>query len=308
MGRHAVTGAFGFTGKYVAERLLQAGHEVITLTNSPNRENAFAGRVIPYRFQFHDVEAMAQDLEGVDVLYNTYWVRFNHASFTHAEAVHHTESLFKAAQLAGVKRVVHISITHADETSPLEYFSGKGALERVLKESGISYGIIRPAVLFGAGGILINNIAWVLRYFPCFALFGDGRYHVQPIYVDDLAKLMIEVGAEEENMLINALGEEDYTYRELVELIRGELGVRCPMFSLPPALGYMASYCIGKIVGDTFVTKEEIAGLMSDLLHVPGAPTLGKTRLSDWVRENKATLGKRYMGELIRRTDRTLRY
>ena len=55
-------------------------------------------------------------------------------------------------------------------------------------------------------------------------------------------------------------------------------------------------------------SKEEIEGLMADLLHVPGSPTTGKTKLSTWVRENKDTLGKKYMGELIRRTDRKFEY
>lgn len=309
MALHAVTGAFGFSGQYVAKRLLETGEEVITLTNSPGRPSPIGGKVKAYPFRFDDAKAMAEMLKGVDVLYNTYWVRFNRDGlFSHAGAVRNTEVLFEAAKLAGVRRVVHVSITNADENSSLEYFQGKGYLERVLKESGLSYAIIRPAVLFGPEDILINNIAWTLRRFPAFAMFGNGRYHIQPIHVDDMARLMVEQGAFTENTTLNAIGPEDYEYRDLVKMIRRELGLKRLIIGIPPQMGYWASVAIGKLVGDVFVTREEIDGLMADTLHVPGALPTGKTWLSEWVRENRDTLGKRYHGEMPRRTNRAKPY
>lgn len=308
MAAHAITGAFGFSGKYIAQRLLDAGETVVTLTNSPDRPNPFDGKIKAFPFRFDDVDAMAESLSGVDVLYNTYWVRFNHDAFNHAGAVRNTEVLFEAAKKAAVKRVVHVSITNADEECPLEYFNGKGRLERVLMESGLDYSIVRPAVLFGPEDILINNIAWTLRRFPIFAMFGDGSYHIQPIHVDDLAKLMVEQGRETEKITINAVGVEDYTYRALVEMMRKELGVWRPIIGVPPLLGYLASLVIGKIVGDVFITREEIDGLMADTLHTPGCRPTGQTPLSTWVRANKDVLGKAYHGELCRRSDRKKAY
>lgn len=304
---HAVTGAFGFSGKYVARQLLDAGRSVVTYTNSPNRPNPFGGAVEARPFRFDDVDALAESMADVEVFYNTYWVRFNAQGFSHEGAVEHTLALFEAAKKAGVRRFVHISITNPDENSPLEYFRGKGFLERKLRESGLSHAILRPAVLFGKEDILINNIAWTLRHFPVYAMFGDGSYHIQPTFVEDLARLMVEQGQERENTLIQAVGEEDYTYLDLVKMLRRELGLRRPIIGVPPTLGYWASVLVGRIMGDIFVTKEEIDGLMGDLLHVPGAGIAG-TKLSDWVRQNKDTLGKRYAGELPRRTDRTRDY
>ena len=147
------------------------------------------------------------------MLYNTYWVRFNHPLFTHADAVRNTLTLFEAAKRAGVRRVVHVSITNPSEDSPLEYFSGKARLERALRESGLSYAILRPTVLFGKEDILINNIAWALRHLPVFGVFGDGSYRLQPIYVDDLAELAWRSGAGQENVVVNAIGPETFTYR-----------------------------------------------------------------------------------------------
>ena len=195
---HAVTGAYGYSGKYIAQRLLNAGHQVITLTNSPQRTNPFGERVPAYPFNFDRPHELTETLRGVSVLYNTYWVRFNHETFQHASAVNNTLVLFEAAKAAGVQRIVHVSITNPSEDSELEYFSGKAQLEKALIASGISYAILRPTVLFGKEDILINNIAWLLRKFPVFGIFGDGRYRLQPIYVDDLAQLAVEQGQESE--------------------------------------------------------------------------------------------------------------
>ncbi len=171
---HAVTGAFGYSGRYIATRLLAEGREVITLTNSTSSRNPFGDRVRPFPLTFDEPNKLAQSLAGVDVLYNTYWVRFNHKWFSHAQAVRNTLVLFEAAKRAGVRRVVHVSITNPSEDSPLEYFAGKARLERALQQTGLEYSILRPTVLFGREDILINNIAWALRRFPVFAVFGDG--------------------------------------------------------------------------------------------------------------------------------------
>ncbi len=304
---HAVTGAFGYSGKYITQRLLDAGHEVLTLTNSAQRANPFGGRVRAYPFQFDDWPQMAETLRGVKVLYNTYWVRFNHAMFQHETAVTNTLALFKAAQAAGVERVVHVSITNPALDSPLEYFSGKAQLEQALIASGLSYAILRPTVLFGKEDILVNNIAWMLRKFPVFGVFGDGQYKVQPIYVDDLAQLAVTQGASRENGIINAIGPETFTYKEMVAVIGEIIGKRRPILSIPPALGYAAGWVVGRLVDDVLITREEIDGLMAGLLCVDTPPT-GSTRLTTWARSHALTLGRQYSSELSRRRDRTAAY
>lgn len=304
---HAVTGAFGYSGKYIAERLLAQGKNVITLTNSLNRHNPFGDRLRAFPFNFDSPQAVADSLRGVSVLYNTYWVRFNHRSFTHADAVRNTLILFEAAREAGVERVVHVSITNPSEDSPLEYFSGKGKLERALIESGLSYAILRPTVLFGKEDILVNNIAWALRRLPVFGVFGDGRYKVQPVYVDDLAEIAVQQGALRENSIIDAIGPETFTYRELAETIGRIIGVNRPVIPVPPGVGYVVGWIIGKIVGDVMITREEIAGLMANLLYVDSPPA-GTTKLTDWAQERASTLGLHYTSELARRMDRDTEY
>ena len=297
---HAVTGAFGYSGRYLAQRLLEQGRRVITLTNSPPCPDPFGGRVTAYPLAFAEPDRLAQSLAGVEVLYNTYWVRFNHRQFSHAQAVQNTLTLFKAARRAGVRRIVHVSITNPAEDSPLEYFAGKARLERALRETGLSYAILRPTVLFGREDILINNIAWALRRFPCFAVFGDGQYRLQPIYVGDLAELAEAQGCSRESQTINAIGPETFTYAGLVQAVGAAIGQRRRLVQVTPGLGYALSRLIGWWVRDTFVTREEIRGLMAGLLQVD-APPAGQTRLTDWMKLHAADLGRRYASELGRR-------
>lgn len=297
---HVVTGAFGYSGRYIAKRLLDAGHRVRTITKFPNRPNPFEGRVEAFPMDFGDRAGLVNALRGAAVFYNTYWVRFNYKDFRHSEAVENSLRLFDAAREAGVGRIIHVSITNPSEDSPLEYFSGKARLERALRESGMSYAILRPTVLFGKEDILINNIAWLLRRLPVVGVFGDGSYRLQPIYVDDFARLAVEEGGRRENVIINAIGPQTFTYRELLETIGELIGKRRPIISVSPWFGHLIGTVIGKIVGDVFITREEIAGLMANLLYVD-APPAGTTRLTDWTREHAAELGIRYASELIRR-------
>ncbi len=297
---HAVTGAFGYSGRYIAQRLLSAGHQVVTLTNTRNRDNLFEGRVPALPLHFHDPSKIARALQGVTVLYNTYWVRFNYRLFSHEQAVVNTKNLFAAARDAGVHRIVHVSITNPSVDSPLEYFRGKAELEEALEATGLSHAILRPTVLFGKEDILINNIAWMLRRFPVFGVFGDGRYRLQPIYVDDLAALAVEYGGRSDDATIDAIGPETFTYRELVATIGRLIGRERPVVSIPPWLAYYAGSALGVLLGDVIITRDEIRGLMDDLLYVDSEPT-GTTPLTTWVEQHRDTLGAKYTSELARR-------
>jgi NADH dehydrogenase len=304
---HVLTGAFGYSGRYIAERLLRAGHRVRTLTNSPDREHLFGDRVEVHAFNFDHPERLANSLEGAQVLYNTYWVRFNHADFRYSQAVDDTRALFAAARREGVPRVVHVSITNPSEDSSLEYFRGKALLERELRDSGLSYAILRPAVLFGGEDILINNIAWALRHLPIFGVFGAGHYRLQPIYVHDFADLAVAQGVERADRIVDAIGPETYSYRELVGELAGIIGVRRPILSVPPQLGYLTGWLLGKLLGDVLITRDEIDGLMQGLLATESEPA-GQTKLSVWAREHADTLGRRYATELGRRRNRRVAY
>ena len=294
----AVTGAFSYSGKYITKRLVDCGEEVITLTGHPNRPDPFGGMVKAFPLDFDEV-GMTRSLKGVDVLVNTYWVRFDKGENTQPQAVENTRKLVQAAKAAGVKRIVHISIANASADSHLPYYWGKAANEKAVMESGLSYAILRPTVLVGQEDILINNIAFLMRRFPFFFIPGDGTYGIQPVYVEDLADLAVEGVYRKDSYGIDAVGPDAYTFKQFVQLIGEKIGSPRPVISVPPRLALLAAQFLSLFVADVMLTPEEVQGLMGNLL-VSREPARGKTAFKDWLEENKHTVGRKYASEIDR--------
>ena len=294
----AVTGAFSYSGKYITKKLLARGEEVVTLTGHPNRPDPFNGKVKSYPLDF-DEASMTQSLQDVDVLVNTYWVRFDKGKNTQPRAVENTRKLVNAAKAAGVKRMVHISIANPSADSHLPYYWGKAANEKAVIESGMSYAILRPTVLVGTEDILINNIAFLLRRFPLFFIPGDGSYGIQPVYVEDLADLAVEGVYSKENYVIDAVGPDSYTFREFVKLIGERVGAQRLLISVPPRLALFAAQILSLFVKDVILTPEEVDGLMGNLL-VSKEPARARTAFKDWLNSNRETVGASYASEIQR--------
>jgi uncharacterized protein YbjT (DUF2867 family) len=291
-----ITGAFSYTGRWIADELLRRGREVVTLSRSATpRGSSIAARPL----QFADVEALTQSLEGAETVYNTYWIRFERGMSTFERAVRNTRALFAAAGRAGVQRLVHVSVTNAKPDSPLPYFRGKAQLEVALREAGLSYAIVRPTLVFGPEDILVNNIAWSLRRFPLFLMPGAGEYRVQPVSVRDTAWIAVEAGLADENVEVDAAGPETLTFESLARLVRRAVGARARLVHVPPRLALAASRVVGWARRDVILTREELDGLMASLLTSPDPP-LGAERFSDWVVSNADTLGRAYVSELAR--------
>ena len=294
-----VTGAFGYTGRYITAQLLAKGRRVRTLTSHPSRPDPFGGQVEVAPFNFGQPEALEESLRGAAAIYNTYWVRFPRGEVTYERAVENSRVLIRAAKRAGVRKFVHVSVSNPAEDSPLPYFRGKALVERALRESRLSYAIIRPTLVFGVGDILINNIAWFLRRFPVFAIPGDGSYRLRPVDVEDVAQLAVQAASRAENLILDAQGPDALSFDDLVRLIAETVGSRARILHVPPNLALLLCRLLGIFVGDVVLTREEIEGLMANLL-VSTSPPTGKTRLGDWLEENKAWVGARYACELAR--------
>jgi NADH dehydrogenase len=295
---HAVTGAFGYSGRHIARLLLDQGAAVRSLTGHPDRPDPFGGRVEVRRFHFGDPARMCEALADVKVLYNTYWVRFAHGDSTHARAVENSRRLFQAAAEAGVERVVHVSITNPSLDSPLPYFKGKAEVEQALAGSGLSHAILRPAVFFGGRDVLINNIAWLLRRLPVFGV-TPGSYGLQPIHVEDMARLAVEQGQSRTTVTLDAVGPEALGFGELVHLVRRAVGSRALVAPVPPWLLLLASRLLGPFVGDVVLTADEVAGLTTNLL-VSKAPPTAPTRFTEWLGEHAHELGLSWANEIDR--------
>jgi len=294
-----ITGAFSYTGKYATRILLDRGYRIRTLTYHPERVNPFGEKVKVFRYNFDNPERLTETLRGASMLINTYWVRFPRGKSTFDSAVQNTRTLIAAAKNAGVRRIVQVSIANPSLKSSLGYYKGKAQLEQAVVESGLAYSILRPTVIFGLEDILINNIAWFVRHFPAFAIPGDGRYGIRPIYVEDMARLIVDAVEQEGDSVLDAVGPETYTFEELVRLIAHELGRQTRVVHAPTLAAYLATRVAGWFVGDVVLTWEEYKGLMADLL-APDGPATGETSLRQWLAANREHVGKRYASELAR--------
>jgi NADH dehydrogenase len=294
-----VTGAFSYSGKYITQRLLAMGKRVKTLTGHPSRPTPFGDQVSGVPYHFDSPTELVMNLRGATTLYNTYWVRFPYRGMTFEKAIENTRTLIRAAEEAGIHRIVQISITHASKDSLLPYFRGKGLVEEAVRCSRLSHAILRPSVIFGHEDILINNIAWFLRRFPAFAVFGPGAYQVQPVYVGDVADLAVRAGDQEENLTIDAGGPETYTFKSLVRLIAEKVHSRAKVIHLPPGLAFLLIKLLGYLVEDVVLTWEEVQGLMAGLVVSEAVPA-GQTRLSEWLEQHADTIGVAYASELRR--------
>ena len=302
-----MTGAFGYTGRWIAHQLLDEGKRVRTLTNAVGRDDPFDGQVEVHPLDFQNREALVESLRGADVLYNTYWVRYNHHSkqFDHEIATDNCRLIFEAAKEAGVRRVVFFSVAHPEQAPKWSYFRGKVITEKTLRDCGISHAIVRPTVLFGGGrNVLVNNIAWMLRYIPVFGLFGWGNYSIQPIHVRDVARIAIELGARDDDITRDVAGPETFIYKDFIKLIAQSMGVRRLLVPMPAIVAWLAGRAMGLFLRDMIITRAEIRGLMQGLVASEEEP-LGEISFSEWVAEKGPELGRHYHNDLEEREYRT---
>ncbi len=298
--RDAVTGAFAFTGRVIAERLLASGRDVLTLTRrAPAPGDPLAGKVATAPMDFARPDDLVAALRGVDTLYNTYWIRFSRGSVSFERALGDTAVLIDAARRSEIRRFVHVSVVNADPSAPTAYFRAKAALEQILGASGLSYAIVRPTLTFGRRDILINNLAWALRHLPMVGIPGGGRYPIQPVHVDDVARITLERAARSDDLTVDAAGPETFEYRELVEMVRRAVGSRARLVAVPPIVMAAAARLVGLAVRDVVLTRDELIELTHGLL-VSNSPPTGQIRFSEWLAANGGSIGRHYASELAR--------
>jgi NADH dehydrogenase len=297
--KDVVTGAFSYTGRHVAQLLLAKGRSVGTLTDHPGRQHRLASAIDVHPLRFEDPDSLTRALEGADTLYNTYWVRFVRGDATFERAVENTEVLVKAAVHAGVRRIVHVSIASVEDGRGLPYFDGKAACEQIVKASGCTYAIVRPTVLFGGTDVFISNLAWLLRRFPIFAVAGDGRYGIQPVHVEDHARLMVEAGSRSGSEIFDSAGPETFAFEDFVRSIASAIDRSARLVHVHPTALTAMGRMIGILVRDVVLNREELDGLMRDLMRSKEIAR-GTIRFSDWLTSAAGELGRNYANEISR--------
>ena len=295
-----ITGASGFIGGAITERLIDRA-DIRGLTSHPAK-NRFGDRVRSFPYDFDDPARMADAFRGVDVFVNSYYVRFNYAAETFELAVERTRRLISQAQAAGVRKIVHVSVSNANERSDLPYYRNKGRIEALVRDSGLEYTILRPALVVGRGDILVNNIAFFLRRFPVFTVFGGGDYRVQPITLDAFADMAVEgVDGGHRNATLRVAGLSDWKFLDMVRAVRAAVGSRALIVHAPAAFGLAGLKVAGFFLRDVVLTSDEVKGLTREYLYAE-QPLRRGAGFGEWLaREDVAsTLGRRYESELAR--------
>ena len=297
---NVVTGGLSYIGKFITQRLVSQGKQVLVLTNHLQRDNPFGNQVMvaPYDFDKHDT--LVGRLKGASTLYNTYWVRFDHGLVSFEKAIANTERLIRAAEAAGIEKFVHVSVSNPSRDAPFPYYRGKAVLEKLIAQSRLSHAIIRPTLVYGGEQeILVNNIAWLLRRFPIFAVPSDKAYRLQPIHVDEVVDLAIHAADHLHNQIVDAAGPDIMTFEEMVRLIAKKIGSWSVLFHASPGLSLLLLKIVDLLVNDVVLTRDEMGALGEERL-VSKQPPIGKMRLADWLDHNANQLGRRYASEMVR--------
>ncbi len=275
-----ITGASGFIGGAIAGRLIDRA-ALRSLTFHPAK-NRFGDRLPSFAYDFDRPERMVEAFRDVDVFVNSYYIRFNHRDATFERAVQQTRALIDAARAAHVRKIVHVSVSNADERSDLPYYRNKGRIERLVRESGLEHTILRPAIVVGPGDILVNNIAFFLRHLPVFTVFGRGRYRTQPMMLEAFAEVAVAaIDGAHPNETLPLAGPSDWT---------------------TPALGALAGLKVaGLVLRDVVLTGDEVKGLTREYLYTQQPLRYGGD-FRDWLVQDAvaSTLGRRYESELAR--------
>jgi NADH dehydrogenase len=295
-----ITGASGFIGGAVTRRLIDRA-EVRGLTSHPLKDR-FAGRVRAFAYAFDRDDAMADAFRGVDVFVNSYYIRFNYGGLSFDDAVQRSRTLIAHAQKAGVRRIVHVSVSNASESSELPYYRNKARIELLVRACGIEYAILRPALVVGDGDILVNNIAYFLRRLPVFTLFGDGAYRVQPMTVDAFADVAVEaIDGGHQDAIVPVAGPKDWRFVDMVRAIRQTVRSRALIVRAPAWTALAGLKVAGAILGDVVLTSDEIEGLTSGYL-CANEPLRRGPDFAEWLADPAvgSSLGRRYESELRR--------
>lgn len=242
-----VFGGSGFLGRRIVRRLAEGGAEVRIAVRRPERaarltELQTTGRITAVRADVWDAPTVAPALEGADAVVNTvgHYVEQGRATF---EAIHGqgARNVARAAALAGIRRLVHISGIGADPDADSPYVRARGVGERLVRDALPEATILRPSVLFGPDDAFFNRLAGLARVLPALPLFGSGMVRLQPVYVDDVARAAARALALPlaQGQLYELGGPQVYTYRALVRLVLEHAGRRRLLVPVPYAIWAM---------------------------------------------------------------------
>ena len=294
--RIVITGAFSYTGAAVSQELLRRGYSIHSLTNRQPLQKDNAISSAPLRFER---DYLKGELGGANTFVNTYWVRLPYAGQSFASAVKNSKMLIDAAVSAGVKRIIQVSVSNAEDGKNLGYYAGKAEVDAYVRQCGIPFTIVRPTFIVGQADVLTNNIAWLLRRFPIFLIPGNTSHRLQPILLDDAAHIIADAVEYQGNQEVDAAGPDIMSFAEYVELVANGCNLKRPMIRVPEGLSLGFLQAIQPLLQDIILTREELLGLKQELL-ISHKPPLGKDSVAKWLQVHGDKLGHQYTNDIYR--------
>jgi len=227
-----VTGATGFVGRALLPRLAEAGLELRCLVR-PSRRSPRLPRGIPVQVSIAslaDARGLRAALVGVDTLIHLAGAEWHgRRGDVFAVDAAGTRALVEAAREAGVGRIVYLSHLGADRASAYPVLKAKGIAEEFIRQSGLTYTIVRSTLLYGAEDVFLNVVAALVKLGPgLFLMPGDGRISLQPLWVEDLVTCLEWSLSDltSLNQTIALGGPEFITFGQMVQTVMEVLGVR----------------------------------------------------------------------------------
>ena len=199
-----VTGATGYIGRHLVARLVAQEERPRCLVRNISRAANIlpAGKIEFVKGDTTSPATLETAVQGIDTIVHTAFITADHKQSAgnqyEATNVQGTANLIKEAKKAGVKRIIVLSGLGTRPDQPGSYMQGRYRAEQMVKESGLDWTIIQPSVLFGRDAPFIKGLTDLIRTSPVVPLIGGGKVMFQPIYVEDVVTVILNVLHEPE--------------------------------------------------------------------------------------------------------------
>jgi len=283
MKKILILGGTGFVGRHLCEKLAEGDYRTTVLTR--RRVNAKHLQMLPMvdviEGSAHDAATLTPLLAEHDAVVNLIAILHGTEAAFDAAHVQLPETLVKACDAAGQRRIVHVSSLGADSNAPSMYQRSKARGEAVLFGATLDVSVLRPSVIFGAEDKFLNTFASLQKLLPVIPLAGSTA-RFQPVWVEDVATALVKCIQDTSTIgqTFEACGPEVFTLKQLVQLAGQYSGHEKPVIGLPDSLARLQARLMELAPGEPIMSRDNLDAMKVDNISggkLPGLQALGIT-------------------------------